>query len=69
MPGSNASAVEYDPQAEAVTYAGALIPNMSGMSTKGSVILIRWPVVLISASLILFRIGSGRCPWQPCLTR
>ena len=25
------------------------------MSTKGSVILIRWPVVLISASLILFR--------------
>jgi signal transduction histidine kinase len=58
MPGSNASAVEYDPQAEAVTYAGALIPDMSGMSTKGSVILIRWPVVLISASLILFRIRA-----------
>jgi hypothetical protein len=35
MPGANASAVKYDPQAEALTYARALIPNMSGTSTIG----------------------------------
>jgi hypothetical protein len=48
-------AMQYNPQSEALASRQSLLPATSGMSTKGSVILIRWPVVLISASLILFR--------------
>lgn len=47
--------MQYNPQSEAFASGQSLLPATSGMSTKGSVILIRWPVVLISASLILFR--------------
>jgi signal transduction histidine kinase len=46
--------MQYNPQSEVVS-GEALLPGTSSLSTKGSVILIRWPVVLISASLILFR--------------
>ena len=49
------SSIKYNPQLEAVSPGNYLTSATSGMSTKGSVILIRWPVVLISASLILFR--------------
>jgi signal transduction histidine kinase len=45
--------MEYNPQSEALSEQS--VPVLSSASTKGSVILIRWPVVLISASLILFR--------------
>jgi signal transduction histidine kinase len=49
----NASTTRYNPQSEAVTGPSWL--SVANLSTKGSVILIRWPVVLISVSLILFR--------------
>lgn len=47
--------MRYDPRAQEFALSQALFPGMTGASTKSSVILIRWPVVLISASLILFR--------------
>ncbi|MGH7853219.1 MAG: ATP-binding protein [Candidatus Binatia bacterium] len=46
--------MQYNPQSDNFVADQTLLPVISGM-TKGSVILIRWPVVLISASLILFR--------------
>src|SRR6185503_11247649 len=52
---TDTSSIKYNPQLEAVSAGNYLTSATSGMSTKGSVILIRWPVVLISASLILFR--------------
>jgi hypothetical protein len=55
MSASDTSFIRYDPQAEALASGQLLIPGLNGISTKSSVILIRWPVVLISASLILFR--------------
>jgi signal transduction histidine kinase len=48
------SSIEYNPQTS-VSAGHSLAFVTDRMSTKGSVILIRWPVVLISASLILFR--------------
>ena len=50
--------MQYNPQSQDFVSGQSLLPVTSNMSTKGSVILIRWPVVLISASLILFR-GRG----------
>jgi signal transduction histidine kinase len=47
--------MEYNPQLEAVSARHSQTSDAISMSTKGGVILIRWPVVLISASLILFR--------------
>jgi signal transduction histidine kinase len=47
--------MQYTPQAQALAYGDSLSQSITAMSDKGSVILIRWPVVLISASLILFR--------------
>lgn len=55
MSETNTPTTQYDPQSEALAAGQSLLPVTSSVSTKGSVILIRWPVVLISASLILFR--------------
>jgi signal transduction histidine kinase len=55
MTETTTSTIQYNPQSEALASGHSMMPATSGMSTKGSVILIRWPVVLISASLILFR--------------
>jgi signal transduction histidine kinase len=50
--------MEYNPKAEGFSPEQALTMAPGGMSTKATVILIRWPVVLICASLILFRSRS-----------
>jgi len=55
MPNTGTSPIEYHPQLEAVSARDPRTSAAISMSTKGGVILIRWPVVLISASLILFR--------------
>jgi hypothetical protein len=47
-------AAHYD-RSDAISAREPSTPDGSVMSVKGGVILIRWPVVLISASLILFR--------------
>jgi signal transduction histidine kinase len=52
---THTSSMEYNPQLEALSAGRSSTSDASGMSIKGGVILIRWPVVLISASLILFR--------------
>ena len=54
------SIVRYDPTAERTSAAQSFLPGLTGLSTKNAVILIRWPVVLITASLILF--GSRNLP-------
>ena len=54
MSESTTQTTQFNPQAE-ILAAGQVLPIISGESIKGSVILIRWPVMLISASLILFR--------------
>jgi signal transduction histidine kinase len=59
MSASETSIARYDSRAEAAVSRQAAMPGiMAGISTKGSVILIRWPVVLISTSLILFRVRT-----------
>ena len=58
MSASETSIIRYDPRTEAAASSQPLLPGMVGVSTKSSIILIRWPVVLISASLILFRAHS-----------
>jgi signal transduction histidine kinase len=47
--------MEYNPKAETFVSEPPSTMVPGGMSTKATVILIRWPVVLICASLILFR--------------
>jgi hypothetical protein len=54
MSASATSTMHYDPRVDAVASAHPLMPDAIPLSTKSSVILIRWPVVLISACLILF---------------
>ena len=50
--------MEYHPKSRGLFPEPPLTMTPGGMSTKATVILIRWPVVLICASLILFRNGS-----------
>ena len=45
----------YDPQRDGVSTLNAAVPTLAALPTKSTVILIRWPVVLISCSLVLFR--------------
>jgi signal transduction histidine kinase len=49
--------MQFNPQIEAQASGASFIQTSLATSTKAAVILIRWPVVLISASLILFRTG------------
>lgn len=58
MSASQTSIMRYDPRTAEIRSSQPLLSGMAGLSTKSSVILIRWPVVLISASLILFRSRS-----------
>ncbi len=55
--------MQYDPQSEASISDPTITPFASSVSTKATIILIRWPVVLISASLILFRVSSLSMAW------
>jgi signal transduction histidine kinase len=55
--------MQYNPQTEASSYNSVSMLAPGGLSTKGTIILIRWPVVLISAALILFR--SSELPMGP----
>lgn len=52
---SKASSIELHHPIKVDSSGDSVATAISGISTKGSVILIRWPVVLIGASLILFR--------------
>lgn len=55
--------MQFEPQSEAALSDPIAAPLASGESTKSTVILIRWPVVLISASLILFRVSALSTAW------
>lgn len=55
--------MQFEPQSEAALSDPIAAPLASGESTKSTVILIRWPVVLISASLILFRVNALSMAW------
>lgn len=55
---SKASSIDFHYPIEVNSSRDSVVPVTGGVSTKGSVILIRWPVVLIGASLILFRNGQ-----------
>jgi signal transduction histidine kinase len=55
--------MQYNPQRETRSYNSHSRLADGILSTKGTVILIRWPVVLVSASLILFR--SSESPMGP----
>ncbi len=47
--------MQYDPQRDALPASAGSAHRATYLPTKSTVILIRWPVVLISCSLILFR--------------
>lgn len=57
--------MQYEPQKDAFTAKRDATYQSMGMPTKSKVILIRWPVVLISCSLILFR--TSTIPLAPVL--
>jgi len=51
--------MQYQPQTDRATFENTSGRGGSTMPTKSTVILIRWPVVLISSSLILLRTGAS----------
>jgi len=50
--------MQYQPHHDPATFENASGRGGSAIPTKSTVILIRWPVVLISSSLILLRTGA-----------
>ncbi|MGE5216596.1 MAG: sensor histidine kinase [Chloroflexota bacterium] len=55
--------MQYIYQSEDLAPGPTIMPSVSRVSTKSTIILIRWPVVLISASLILFRVSDLPLAW------
>jgi len=55
--------MRYEPPSETSLAQPLAVSVASGDSIKSTVILIRWPVVLISASLILFRVSELPIAW------